>query len=550
MKLYSRFDAATRSLMSMRKIPASMVTQHADSASRFVSVSEEPNEAVNVLKRDIGGLGCDEYMLDYMGKLTPYNQIGNIIRRLKGHTKSIPGKNVFITPRMVSNFYEEPFRQMMTLLAVMEGIYYSNEYYSEQGIIEVVQAMTSTVDELVKSHQRMNSFLPILKKELKLLMKDERLRLIPLFEGLREHLSIKGVLSAYLGQTGIGDYLRVFVGKSETALLAGHIASVLSCKLALADCYEVKDETGVEIYPILGGGALPFRGHFTDENAEQFMEEYRGTRTYTIQSGMVYDHGPESARSLARKLAEAETKPPLKYDQDQRRNLIRAIAIFAKNYLRELSEIVDNILKIAEYVPDQRERVLGYKDVTYYRDLRNVRVLFDVCADEKVMREASKIDTEKLQKLPRPIKFTAAAYACGLPPEFLGTGNGLREIKEEFGARWLEDFLKQIFPSIQADMKFASRYLMESFLVTERIKQGIAELKSYFEFDQQDERHMILSDIMATYVRASASTGGSTPKKFVIQISPDETSEYLSGSTSGNISKLVLDTGRIRGSLG
>ena len=548
MNLYNQFDAATRSLVSMRKIPASMVTQHADSASKFVSVSEEPNEAVNALNREDGGLGCDECMLDYMSKLTPYNQIGNIIRKLKDHTKLIPGKNTFITPRMVSNFYEEPFRQMMTLIAIMEGIHYSNEFYSEQGIIEVVHAMTSTVDELVKSHQRMNSFLPLLKKELKLLIKDEGLRLIPLLEGLPEHLSIKRIISAYLGQTGIRDYLRVFLGKSETALLAGHPASVLSCKLAVADCYEVRDETGVEIYPILGGGALPFRGHFTAENADQFMEEYRGARTYTIQSGMVYDYGIESVRSLVRKLSDASKKSSLRYDEDQRRNLIRAIAIFAKNYLRELSEIIDNVLKIAEYVPDQRERVLGYEDVTYYRDLRNVRALFDVCADEKVLRETSKIDTERLQKLPRPIKFTAATYACGLPPEFLGTGNGLKEIKQELGAQWLEDFLKQVFPSIQTDIRFASKFLMESFLVTERIKQGIVELKSYFEFDQQDERHMILSDIMAGYVRASS--GGSTPKKFVIQLSPDETSEYLSGSTSGNISKLILDSGKIRGSLG
>ena len=536
--------------MSMRKIPASMVTQHADSASKFVSVSEEPGEAVKALNRDDGGLGCDEYMLDYMGKLTPYNQIGNIIKKLNDRGKLMPGRDVFITPRMVSNFYEEPFRHMMTLLAVMEGIHYSNGFYSEQGIIEVVHAMTSTVDELVKSHQRVNSFLPLLKKELKLLMKDEGLRVIPLLEGLPEHLSIKRIISAYLGQTGIRDYLRVFIGKSETALLAGHTASVLSCKLALADCYEVKDETNVEIYPILGGGALPFRGHFTAENADQFMEEYRGTRTYTIQSGMVYDHGPESVRRLVRKLGEASRKPPLRYDEDQRRNLIRAIAIFAKNYLRELSEIVDNVLKIADYVPDQRERVLGYKDVTYYRDLRDVRALFDVCADEEVLRDASKIDTERLQKLPRPIKFTAATYACGLPPEFLGTGNGLREIKQELGAQWLEDFLKQVFPSIKTDIKFASKFLMKSFLVTERIEQGIAELKSYFELDQGDVRHMTLSNIMAEYVRVSASPGGSTPKKFVIQISPDETSEYLSGSTSGNISKLILDTGRIRGSLG
>jgi len=361
-----------------------------------------------------------------------------IIRRLKDETKLVPGSDIFITPRMVSNFYDEPFRQMMTLLAVMEGISYSNEFFSEQGLIEVVHAMTSTVDELVKSQHRMNSLIPILKKELKLLRREEGLRLIPLFEGVREHLSIKTIISSYIGLSRIKDYLRVFIGKSETALLAGHSASVLSCKLAIADCHEVQEETGVEIFPILGGGALPFRGHFTVANAERFLNEYRGVRTYTVQSGVRYDHGPESARSLASKLSEASGKVPLKYDEDQKKDMIRAIGLFTKNYLQELSEIIDDVLKVAGHVPDQRERILGYQDVTYYKDLRNIKALFDIFADAKIAQEASKLDEERLQKLPRPIKFTAALYTCGLPPELLGTGNALKEIKREFGMHWLE----------------------------------------------------------------------------------------------------------------
>jgi len=50
----------------MRKIPIAMATQHADSASKHVSVKEEVDEAVISFKRD-GGYGCDEYLVDYMG---------------------------------------------------------------------------------------------------------------------------------------------------------------------------------------------------------------------------------------------------------------------------------------------------------------------------------------------------------------------------------------------------------------------------------------------------------------------------------------------------
>jgi phosphoenolpyruvate carboxylase len=47
----------------MSKIPSTMATQHPDSATRFVPVSEEVSEAVFCLKQEGDGLGCDEYLI-------------------------------------------------------------------------------------------------------------------------------------------------------------------------------------------------------------------------------------------------------------------------------------------------------------------------------------------------------------------------------------------------------------------------------------------------------------------------------------------------------
>ena len=141
----------------MWKIPVAMATQHADSASKRVTVREEVDEAILSFKRD--GYSCDEYLVDYMGKLTPYHQIGQIVKKVVEKTSFKPGVDVFVTPRMVSSFEEEPFRQLMTMLAIGEGIKYCMDSFGEQGIIEVIQATITTTEELRNCKMRIEGLL-------------------------------------------------------------------------------------------------------------------------------------------------------------------------------------------------------------------------------------------------------------------------------------------------------------------------------------------------------------------------------------------------------
>lgn len=535
----------------LQKIPVARATQHADSAAKHVAVREEVDEAVLSFKKD--GFNCDEYLVDYMGKLTPYHQIGQIVRKLREETDLVPGVDVFVTPRMVSSFDEEPFRQLMTMLAIVEGINYCSQNFDEQGIMEVIQAATATTEELGNCKTRCEDLLRLVGKNLRMKTEDMEIRIIPLLGGIAEHLTMQQMLNLFIKDVNVKDYSRVFIGKSEAALLYGHPASALSCKIAIASCKRVEDETGVKIYPILGCGSLPFRGHLTLENVENFLREYPGVRTYTIQSGLRYDHGIEKTRSLVERLKESVDEPLLGFDEGELQDLERMIFIFAKNYLLELSEIAEKISLIADYIPDQRERLLDVEEVAYYRELRNVESILRLCPDKEVKRSIMGYAYAAFHKPPRWVKFVASAYTCALPPEFIGLGAALREIKDVMGEKSVNRFLEEIYPSVEADIRFASKFLDKNpdgnILLTRRLSESIDKLENFLELEEPDNRYIVLSRLAGSYVKDMLTGKASKSKKLAIMLKEGDVVEYLNGLSRENLSKMVLDLGKMRKSL-
>jgi phosphoenolpyruvate carboxylase len=535
----------------LQKIPVAMATQHADSATRHIAVGEEVEEAVLSFRKD--GFNCDEYLVDYMGKLTPYHQIGQIVRKVREETNFTPGEDVFVTPRMVSSFEDEPFRQLMTMAAVIEGIKYCSDNFGVQGITEVVQAAVTTTEELRNCKVRCEDLLRVVGKHLKMKTEDMEIRIVPLFGGIAEHLSMEKVLSLFIKDVGLEGYARVFIGKSEAALLYGHLASALSCKVAISGCKKTEDEHDIKIFPILGCGALPFRGHMTLENADNFLNEYRGARTYSIQSGLRYDHGNEKTRALIEKMKEAADLPALEYDEDQLREMERMIFIFAKNYLLELSEIAEKISLIADYIPDRRERLMNVEEVAYYRELRNVESILRLCPDKEVKRSIMGYAYTAFHKPPRWVRFVASTYTCGLPPEFIGLGTSLKEIKENMGEKAVGRLLDEIYPSLQADVNFASKFLDRNLdsniLLTPRLLKSIEELEDFLKLEEPDGSYLILSRLASAYIKEMLTGEASEGKKLAVLIEKEEVAEYLNGLSRENLSKMVLDLGTIRKSL-
>lgn len=532
------------------KIPSTMATQHPDSATRLVRVSEEVDEALRSLKQSEDGLGCDEYLIDYMGKLTPYHQIGQIIRAMGRELDEIPGKDVFLTPRMVSSFRDEPFRQIMTLTAVMEGIYESTQIYGEPGVREMVHTMT-TIDELKRTRDRARSILKMLQRDIRI-AEGSDIQVIPLFEGVPELLSLEIILPRFTEELG-GQ--RLFLGKSETSLVYGHAATSLAFKIALADIGSAAKNLGTSYYPIFGGGCLPFRGHITLENVENVLAEYRGVRTYTIQSGMRYDHGQEKTRKLVEKIRSGVAGEDfLEFSVGDRDLIVKSIVIFAKNYLEELLEISDRVVQVATLVPNQRERLLESSDVAYYQAIRDIDSFLPFCPDHEIRSQISRLDHKKLLSLPRSIRFTAALYTVGLPPEFLGVGAALKEIGEKLGQAWLDRLLDEVFPSLRGDLKFASRFLREDSaedpFMTKRIRAGLGTLKDLMEFKEPESSYVSLCRVAMSCLRDFWSGKNTMPERFAIMLSDGSVSEYVNDSIKDNLSKLILDMGMMRGSLG
>ncbi len=532
------------------KIPSTMATQHPDSATKMVPVSEEVEEAVRCLRHQDQGLGCDEYLVDYMSKLTPYHQIGQIIKALSKETDLVPGVDSFITPRMVSSFQDEPFRQLMTLTAVMEGIYSSSQTYGEPGITEMVHAMT-TVRELKRTKDRAKSILGMLAKDLRL-SEESDIQIIPLFEGVPELLSMDQTIPTLTKELGSQ---RLFLGKSETALVYGHAASSLACKLALADIHILEIAIGTKFYPIFGGGALPFRGNICPDNSERFLQEFKGVKTYTIQSGMRYDHGSLETRELVGKIRTTTGQSEyLEFSAEDRALMVQSAAIFAEHYIRELLEIVDKVLQVATVIPDQRERLLESTDVSYYQTVRNFKSFLPFCREPEIRDRLSSLDTEKLLSLPRVIRFTAALYTLGLPPEFIGTGNALKEIGGRLGQAWLERLLDEIIPSLRHDLAFASKFLngepSENLVTTERVLSGLQFLRDVVAFKEPEASYLTLGRIATNCIRDLWEGKSIMPQQFAIVLANGNVSEYLNPSIQENLGKLVLDMGKIRGSLG
>jgi len=269
---------------------------------------------------------------------------------------------------------------------------------------------------------------------------------------------------------------------------------------------------------------------------------------------MRYDHGPEKTVKLIDKIKAASDKKPLQFDDDERKLIIQLITIFAKNYLLELHEIAEKVSKIAAFIPNQRDRVLSSEQVAYYRELKNVVPLANFCPDAETRQALLNLDPSKFQKLPRAIKFTAALYTCGMPPEFIGTGNALKEIKEKLGQEPLEKFLQEIYPTFACDLKYASKFLNpnpnENLLITNKISQSIENLTPYIQFEEPDSGYTILNQVATTYIKNLLEGKKPDIWKLAIQIYPNEVAEYLNGSAQENLSKLILDMGKLRGSLG
>ncbi|RLF10972.1 MAG: phosphoenolpyruvate carboxylase [Thermoprotei archaeon] len=475
--------------MKRAKPPTAMATQHPDSASRSFTSQEEIDEALRDLSpADKGGFECDEKMVDFEGKLTAYGQMRWIIEKVTSALNLEPDVDFLVTPRIPSEKLEEAERQMMVIWAAVAANKYSYAATGRQGIRYLIAPMAESSRELLVSHRRINKLLKLGQEELGL-PSGCAMSLIPLFEDVVKLLHCHEIVDGYrrllLKELGeYQDHFRVFLGKSDAAMTYGHLASALALKIALSRLEKWRVEEHVEVCPIIGVGLLPFRGHLAPWSVDDFVKEYRGYYTVTIQSGLRYDLPHATAIRVIRRVKEEAGHGPQVFTEEEERDLVDAIREFTRCYFEVMVEMSTTICLVADVIPERRDRI---PRESYYRSLMGPLKLI---GDRSIMELLPRGEV----KLPRAIKFVAACYLLGVPPAIIGSGRALKALKRIKGEGFVEDLAKRYYSCLKRDFKFEFNFLNLEVACRrlsrgafERIAEDVEELSRILNLDPKDK---------------------------------------------------------------
>ncbi|MDA8338526.1 MAG: phosphoenolpyruvate carboxylase [Nitrospiraceae bacterium] len=427
------------------KIPRVMSTQHPDNVllpffaeSQDMSGDDEIQEAYYAFSH----LGCDEQMWDCEGKEVDDFVVRKLLTKYEHFFQQTKlGEDVFLTLRVPNPDVEK--QEAKVLIETLESIPRSCDaarlFYGKDipPIFEVILPMTMSSQSLNRIYYYYKDFVvgkqsqPFYPGDITISewigeCKPERINVIPLFEDKEHQLEAHNIMREYLKDKDI-KHQRVFIARSDPAMNYGMVSAILCNKIALQRLRRLSEETGVKIYPILGAGSAPFRGHLAPDTIDMILEEYPDVQTFTIQSAFKYDHPVPSVISAINKLEASRMMRGYDIDEGKCIEIIDKVSIEYKRQIEHLAPIINYI---ASFVPKRRMRKLHVGLFGYARSVGKVT-------------------------LPRVISFCAACYSIGLPPEILG----LNILTPEDIACMKDMHVNFIF-----DMKTAMSYFNEDVL--------------------------------------------------------------------------------------
>ena len=400
-------------LVSERKIPRTMSTQHPDnvhtpdwSKDEVINGNAEVFEAFYAFST----LGCQEVMWDSEGKDTDTRVVRKLLQNHWSYfSENTIGEDIYLTYRVPNPQIEGAEKKYMveTLQNIPVAHDVASLAYKREvsPIFEVILPFTTDAKELILlfnyykktivADEDVNLYESTRTKDWLGDFKPKKIEIIPLVEDFDSLLHVDQIVSPYI-KVAKPKHLRVFTARSDPALNYGLICAVLLSKISLSKIKTLEKIYKVQIHPILGVGSRPFRGHLSPENIDHFLQEYKGLSTVTIQSAFRYDYPTaqvkEGIQTLNQRLPNGE---PTLIDRQEEKQLLEILAKCRKQYEMEVEMLAPLINCVASYVPQRRARKLHIGLFGYSRCVAGV------C-------------------LPRAIAFSAALYSMGLPAEFIG----------------------------------------------------------------------------------------------------------------------------------
>ncbi|PKM84103.1 MAG: hypothetical protein CVU86_09020 [Firmicutes bacterium HGW-Firmicutes-11] len=212
------------------------------------------------------------------------------------------------------------------------------------------------------------------------------------------------------------------------------------------------------------------------------LRNYAGIRTFTIQSGLRYDHGETSARNVAARLKDrAPLTVAVAFEPADIDFMTECIGISTKFYMQTFLKTTGTVEKIANFIPKNRDRLSSTKTgLEYVREIINLEEIAELMTDDSLQAELLGIDTNIPCAVPRAISFTASMYTLGLPPEFIGIGRCLNVIVSKYGNEGIARLL-DCYPQLYDDLSFAAKY------VNLKVSKGLIDESARLEYQEDLE---------------------------------------------------------------
>lgn len=450
-----------------------MSTQHPDNVhlpffaeSTEIGGEDEIKEAYYAFSH----LGMDEQMWDCEGKEADNFVVKKLLTNYGDFFRENRiGEDVFITLRVPNPAIERTEAKIVleTLESIPRSFDTSKLFYEDDTppIFEVILPMTTSSESLDRIYRYYHDFvagkqnISLDKTDITIAewigeFKPEKINVIPLFEDRENMLNVYDITKGYIHDKNL-EYQRVFLARSDTAMNYGNIAAIILNKIALQRLHKLSEDTGVDIYPILGVGSAPFRGNLRPDTVDKIVEDYPSVHTFTIQSAFKYDNPPDEVKKGVEKLQSRRTGLPQQIDEDVYLDIIER---YSYEYRKHITALAPVINRIARYVPSRRKRKLHIGLFGYSRNLGGVT-------------------------LPRAITFTNALYSIGIPPEILG----LNKMTE----RDL-DLIRDIYLHFDDDLGTALRYFNDgSEFIPKGLKDSLDEIGVKVD---KDSAHIEITD--------------------------------------------------------